>query len=316
MNSTNDLFPSRAGVKATLVPRRDPVIYPQSDSAADSIPLTPTQVKDYEKNGFLVLHELFSAAEVACFKRELDRLRGDPALKDSGEVINEPGSGEVRSVFRVHAISPTFEMLASDKRLVNIARGLLGDEVYIHQSRVNFKPGLHGKEFYWHSDFETWHVEDGMPTMRALSMSITMTENTPCNGPLMVMPGSHKLYATCTGTTPANHFKESLRKQEYGVPTDDQLTELANRFGVVNATCKPGSVIIFDCNIMHGSNSNITPNPRSNAFFVYNAVSNQIGAPFCDQLPRPEYIATRQKIQPLNPRDVSVSDYCAAGIQA
>src|SRR3546814_10756649 len=44
-------------------------------------------------------------------------------------------------------------------------------------SRLNYKPGFKGKEFYWHSDFETWHVEDGMPQMRALSMSILLAEN-------------------------------------------------------------------------------------------------------------------------------------------
>lgn len=316
MNTTHDRYPSRTGAKAELLPRRDPVIHSQPDSAVCSIPLTPEQIRDYEQNGFLVLHELFSAAEVACFTQELDRLRSDLALKDSGEVINEPGSGEVRSLFRIHAISPVFELMARDKRLADIARGFLGDEVYVHQSRLNYKPGFRGKEFYWHSDFETWHVEDGMPNMRALSMSITLTENTACNGPLMVMPGSHKLYATCTGATPAEHFKESLRKQEYGVPNDEQLTEIAERFGIVNATCKPGSVIIFDCNLMHGSNSNITSNPRSNAFFVYNALSNRVAAPFCNQLPRPEYIATRQSIQPLMPRAVSMAEYCVAGAKS
>lgn len=62
-------------------------------------------------------------------------------------------------------------------RLLDIAQFLLDDEVYIHQSRLNYKPGFRGKEFYWHSDFETWHVEDGMPRLRALSISITLTEN-------------------------------------------------------------------------------------------------------------------------------------------
>src|SRR3546814_19751740 len=72
---------------------------------------------------------------------------------------------------------------------------------YIHQSRLNYKPGFKGKEFYWHSDFETWHVEDGMPRMRALSMSVLLAENTPHNGPLMLIPGSHQSFLTCVGET-------------------------------------------------------------------------------------------------------------------
>src|SRR3546814_8501331 len=82
--------------------------------------------------------------------------------------------------------------LAADDRLAGVARFLLGDDVYVHQSRLNYKPGFVGKEFYWHSDFETWHVEDGMPQMRALSMSILLAPNTVLNGPLMIIPGSHR----------------------------------------------------------------------------------------------------------------------------
>src|SRR5690606_35110836 len=128
--------------------------------------------------------------EVACFQRELDSLRKSEELKKSEQTITEPGSGETRSIFRVHDVSRLFKELAADQRLAGLARYLLDDDVYIHQSRLNYKPGFRGKEFYWHSDFETWHVEDGMPRMRALSMSITLTENYPHNGPLMLIPGS------------------------------------------------------------------------------------------------------------------------------
>jgi ectoine hydroxylase len=63
------------------------------------------------------------------------------------------------------------------QHLLDIAQFLLDEELYIHRSRLNYKPEFRGKEFYRHSDFETWRVEDGMPRMRALSMSITHTEN-------------------------------------------------------------------------------------------------------------------------------------------
>jgi ectoine hydroxylase len=271
--------------------------------------ITAEQVAQYERDGFLVLHDVFSIDEVQCFKEELERLRSNPALRDSDGVITEPGSGDVRSVFSVHTVSPVFKRLAADARLAEIAQGLLNDEVYIHQSRLNYKPGFRGKEFYWHSDFETWHVEDGMPSMHALSMSITLTENTPYNGALMLMPGSHKSYAVCTGETPDDHFKASLKKQEYGVPEDDILAELQARHGLAGAIAKPGSVIIFDCNVMHGSNSNITPDPRSNVFFVYNALSNRAVEPFCDKPPRPEFLGTRRHVEPIRPEAANQESY-------
>jgi len=86
---------------------------------------------------------------------------------------------------------------------------------------------------------------------------------------LLLIPGSQRFYVSCSGKTPPDHFKSSLQKQELGVPDDDSLHELASRGGIVTATGKPGSVIVFDSNTMHGSNGNITPFPRSNVFFVF-----------------------------------------------
>lgn len=304
MSAPIDRYPSRGGREARLQPRVDPVVY-----SRESAHLSPEQLAQYERNGFLVLHDVFNGEEVQCFKDELERLLEDAKLHGSDEVIEEPGSGDIRSIFRVHSISPVFKRMASDLRLAGIAQSLLNDEVYIHQSRLNYKPGFRGKEFYWHSDFETWHVEDGMPAMRALSMSISLTENTPNNGPLMLIPESHKSYAVCTGETPENHFKASLKAQHYGIPEDDLLAQLAERSGIVSAVAKAGSVVIFDCNLMHGSNSNITPDPRSNVFLVYNAISNRVLEPFCDQPPRPEFISARRNIECIKPQHADSDSY-------
>lgn len=291
-----DRYPSRGALQAQLIDRQDPVIYA---STTETPPIGRALVEHYRQNGFLILENLFPEEEIATFQRELEQLRNDKSVKASGETITEPGSGDIRSIFRIHQISQTFQKLVADPRLADLARYLLGDEVYIHQSRLNYKPGFRGKEFYWHSDFETWHVEDGMPAMRALSMSITLTDNYDTNGPLMLIPGSHKHYVVCEGETPENHFKASLKKQEYGVPSDKYLKQLVDGGGIATATGKPGSVIVFDCNIMHGSNGNITPFPRSNAFLVYNALSNRVLDPFCDQPTRPEYICSRKTIDAI-----------------
>lgn len=138
-----------------------------------------------------------------------------------------------------------------------------------------------------------------MPRMRALSMSIALTENTVYNGSLMLMPGSHRTYVACVGETPEENYKQSLKNQSIGVPDDGSLKELHDRFGIAVPTGPPGTVTIFDCNTMHGSASNISPLPRSNVFFVYNAISNRAGEPFCDREPRPEFIGARRRIVPI-----------------
>ncbi|MGV3591535.1 MAG: ectoine hydroxylase [Gammaproteobacteria bacterium] len=292
-----DRYPSRQrGQKAAMVERLDPVVHAEDSAPA---PLPAALVEQYRTQGYLILDELFSEAEAALWLAELQRLRQDPEIRQREETITERGSNAVRSIFAVHRLSPLMGRLARDPRLLRLAEYLLGDAVYMHQSRLNYKPGLRGREFYWHSDFETWHVEDGMPAMRALSMSITLTENLPTNGPLLLIPGSHRTFVACEGETPEQHFRESLKKQEYGVPDDASLARLVEENGIVEFLGKPGSVCLFDCNIMHGSNSNISPFARSNAFFVYNAMGNRVGAPFSGQAPRPEYICSRNGIVPL-----------------
>ncbi|MGQ3671383.1 ectoine hydroxylase [Xanthobacter sp. TB0136] len=290
-----DLYPTRIAHE-TWMERRDPVVWGKWSPQA---PLTRAQTDSFEKNGFLILENLFSADEVAAFQQEARRLcRGDVTLQ-ADNVVREPDSEAVRTVFRLDEESAVFHRLSRDVRIAGRARFLLDDDLYLHQSRLNDKPGFTGKEFYWHSDFETWHAEDGMPRMRAISASILLTDNDALNGPLMLMPGSHRIFIACAGETPENNHLTSLRRQEVGVPGHDTLMRLVQRFGLTYAAGKAGTVVLFDCNTMHGSNGNITPFPRSNAFFVYNAWSNRVGAPYAAPRPRPAFLANRDPKAPL-----------------
>lgn len=132
----------------------------------------------------------------------------------SDKVIREPESDNIRSIFHVHKDDNYFKDVANDQRILDIVNHLLGSDVYIHQSRINYKPGFKGKEFDWHSDFETWHVEDGMPRMRAVSLSIALSDNYTFNGPLMLIPRSQNYYVSCVGETPDNNYKESLKNKK------------------------------------------------------------------------------------------------------
>ncbi len=276
-----------------IAERVDPVVW--TDLAAATGPLSRADLEHYATRGYLVLPELFSGPEIAALAAEAHRLEAE-ADRGRDDVIVEPGSDAVRSVFRVHRDSPVMRSFIGDARLAGAARQLLGGDVYIHQSRVNFKAAFEGKAFPWHSDFETWHIEDGMPRMRALSASILLTPNTEHNGPLLVIPGSHRRFVRCVGETPEDHFRQSLRKQEYGVPDREALTRLADEGGYASCTGRPGSVVLFDCNLMHGSGGNITSLPRHNVFVVYNSVDNQLVQPFGGTAPRPEFLAERDAI--------------------
>jgi len=291
-------------MNSAILARLDPVVYEQAPAGAAA--LSAAQRDAYRENGFLLMPELFSQAEVERLYNEMHAMREDFAEKGRPEVIAEPGSGDVRSIFNVHRLNDMFANLVRDPRVLDVARNILGSDVYIHQSRINYKPGFKGKEFYWHSDFETWHSEDGMPAMRALSCSILLTDNDELNGPLMLIPGSHRHYISCMGETPDDNYKKSLRKQETGVPDDVLLRYLADLGGIASCKGKAGSVVFFDCNTMHGSNGNITPYPRSNVFFVYNSIENQLQAPKGGLKPRPEFVATREGVAALRPEPLAL----------
>ena len=284
-------YRSRLDPRPAVVERREPVVWSDGSEAG---PLDPDELDLYDRLGFLRFPALLDPVELAEVRAEVRRLAADPELGATELVVREPTSDAVRSVFDVHRISPVIARLVADERLAGRARQLLGSDVYVHQSRVNLKPGLRGREFYWHSDFETWHVEDGMPSMRALSVSIALTDNTTANGSLMVMPGSHRTFVGCVGATPEDHYKESLRVQEYGTPDDASLERLAAAHGIEVVTGAPGSALVFDGNLMHGSSSNITPLARVNVFVVFNSVDNALVEPFGGTRPRPSFIAHRR----------------------
>lgn len=284
-----DAYPTRVAGEAKLLDRTDPTVWGSEQDG----PFDGAGLAAHDAKGYTIIEGLLSPAEVQGYWQELVRLSSDEKLKADERVVTEKKSGEVRSIFEVHRISELISELARDPRVLDRARQILGSEVYIHQSRVNYMPGFKGSGFYWHSDFETWHAEDGMPRPRAVSCSIALTDNYPFNGGLMVMPGSQRTFVQCVGETPDDHYKASLKEQEIGVPSENDVTKLAAEHGIDQFTGPAGSALFFDSNIMHGSGNNITPYPRSNIFLVFNSVENALVEPFAADRPRPTFIGSR-----------------------
>jgi len=304
MDNVRDRYPTRTAEAIRMFPRLDPVVHTEDDRRWDG-PLSEEAVNAFERDGYLFLPGFFPAEEVAAFREELRRLERDPALHDWDGMVREPGSEEVRSVFAIHRpeISRRLARLARDRRLLDRVQQLLASPVYVHQSRINYKPGFKGKGFNWHSDFETWHAEDGLPFMRAVSCSIVLTDNHEFNGPLMLVPGSHHWFVPTVGETPEDNYRSSLKDQQIGVPDGDSLGALIREGGIEAAKGPAGSLLMFECNTLHASNANMSPDPRSNVFFVYNSVRNRPAGPFSAPKERPDFLAERGDCTPLEPAD-------------
>lgn len=287
--SAEDLFPTRLATPSDFITRTQPAVW---GSDGDG-PFDEAALEAHERRGYTMIDDFISGDDVALYTSELDRLAADPALQDDPRMITERTTGTVRSVFEVEKLSGALDALARDPKVLDRARQIVGSEVYLHQTRINYMPSFTGTGFYWHSDFETWHAEDGMPLPRAVSLSIALTDNYPFNGGLMVMPGSHRTFVPAVGETPDNNHEQSLQAQEAGVPSHAAITALAEKCGIDQFTGAAGSALWFDSNIMHGSGNNITPYARSNVFMVFNSVENALVDPFAAKSPRPAHIANR-----------------------
>lgn len=294
-----DPYPTR-GPEEQVLPRADPVVYGNGRSVG-AHSLSAEEVSSYEARGFIVLPGVFDPAEVQLLLRETERLKGDPSLNGRDELVLEPDSHRARSIFRVHRFSGVFDRLSRDPRILDKVRQILGSDVYIHHSRINIKRPLNGKSFPWHSDFETWHAEDGIPRMRIMSAWVMLTENTEFNGPVYLIPGSHRRFVACAGDTPDDHFRESLRKQAYGVPGVEAMRGLVAAGGMAGAYGPSGTLVLHEGNTMHGSPDNITPDARTNLFIVYNSVKNlPADRPYAAPRFRPDFLGGRD-FEPLTP---------------
>ena len=300
MEPVRDIYPSRTGECEKVLNRMDPVVYGDSNRAPE-FGLEKERLEFYEENGYLTVPD-FMPEVVPDLIDEMSRMKNDLAGKDT--LITEPDSGEIRTIFKPFAYSNVVDRLSRDPRILDKVKQLLGSDVYLMQARINVKPAYKGRSFPWHSDFETWHVEDGMPRMRAVTVWLMLSENTEYNGPLFVVPGSHKKYVACSGKTVEKNYETSLKKQMLGVPKPATMDEVLATSKIKGLYGKPGTLVFHECNLLHGSPDNISSSPRSILMFVYNSVENTPVEPFGGQAPRPHYLSNPD-LTPLEPIDIS-----------
>jgi ectoine hydroxylase len=257
---------------------------------APSRSAVPAAVREaFERNGFAFRPGVFSPAEMDVLEAALAGI-SDP---EHPGVSVEAASGTVRMSFGAHTYSEAFRRLALHPRLAEPARDLLGDDVYVYQSRLNLKAGLSQAPaggYPWHQDFSTWHLRDGMAAPRALVVFVFLDDVTPCNAPLLVIPGSHQAGFLDSGErTPAGSPYRQI------VIGPEVLRDLVDRHGIAAQIGPRGSVLFMHCNLVHGSTENISPLRRALFSVTFNAVGNPVAAPA-----RPDLVVSRDR-QPVVP---------------
>jgi len=245
--------------------------------------LTPEQRAQFERDGYLFFPGHFSPEET----RALTDAVPDLYSKREAFNVREKGSDAVRTNFAAHLISEPFARLARHPRMVEPVMDLFGEEVYMHQFKINGKMAFEGDVWQWHQDYGTWLNDDLMPTERAMNVAIFLDEVNEHNGPLMFIPGSHR-----KGVVDAKH---DLTTTSYPLWTvdNDLIRQLVDRAGgkhggIVSPKGPAGSMILFHSCLVHASGSNLSPFNRVAVYLSLCAVSNHIR-----RHKRPEYIAHR-----------------------
>jgi ectoine hydroxylase len=253
------------------------------------VQLTRRQIAQFRRDGFLFFPGLFSEDEASLLRRNALRF----SRAEEPHKFYEPnGSAVVRTALAPHNRSRVFAKLARHPRLVEPARRLIGADVYLHQLKINYKAAFDGEAWDWHQDFGTWYLQDGMPKPRAVAAALFLDEVTSMNGPLMIIPGSHK-----AGRLPAEQKKRSYPLWTLRAATVERL---AKARGICAPTGPAGSVIFFHCNMAHASGANMTPWRRVITYVVLNDLANRIR-----RYKRPDWIALRD-FSPL----VALADDC------
>jgi ectoine hydroxylase len=248
--------------------------------------LTPEQIETFRTEGWLFLPELFDAEEVDLLRREAVSIYDE----QRPEVWREK-NGAPRTAFAAHTYNEAFRLLGAHPRLINAVEQIFGEKLYMHQYKINAKAAFTGEVWQWHQDYGTWKRDDGMPDPKAMNISVFLDEVMPINGPLLLVPRSQN-----AGNLNASHDTSTT---SYPLWTLDEatVTRLVKEGGIVAPTGKPGGVLMFHGNLVHGSSGNITPYPRKIVYLTLNAVSNYIRKPT-----RPEFIAHRD-FTPIEPVD-------------
>ncbi len=246
--------------------------------------VTTDQVRQFETEGWLFLPQVFSAEEIAVLRTEADAI-----FRTERQEIWREKSGAPRTAFAAHTYNEGFRLLGAHPRLIRPVEQLFGEQLYMHQFKINAKAAFDGEVWQWHQDYGTWARDDGMPEPRAMNISVFLDEVMPINGPLMLVPRSHR-----HGTLAAGH-DETTTSYPLWTLDHETVARLVDEGGIVTPTGKPGGVLMFHGNLVHGSAGNITPYPRKIVYLTLNAVSNYIRTPT-----RPDWIAHRD-FAPIDP---------------
>ena len=230
--------------------------------------LTQAQKEFFDENGYLVVENAVEPALLtglqADFNAWVEESRAHPAAY--GEMLDGrprfdvetghgPQSPALRRVSSPTEVSDAYYKAMASSRMVGAVADLIGPNVKHHHSKINSKLPRTATKVNWHQDFPfTPHSNDDLIT--ALLMVDEVTDE---NGPLEVVPGSHR-----------GPLLSLWQNGRFAGSVDAETTERC-KASAVRCTGKMGSACLMHTRLLHGSAANQSDRPRTLFINVYSA---------------------------------------------
>ena len=232
------------------------------------IQLTDLERKRFWQDGYLLVENALTAPELTALQCEFNGWVAESRRHDApwGEIADgrprfdlEPGHNSsqpaLRRVNSPTEISAAYDEVMARSRVPALVADLIGPNVKFHHAKINSKLPRTATQVKWHQDFPfTPHSNDDLVT--AL---IFVDEVTAENGPLEVLPGSHK-----------GPLFELWHDGRFTGAVDPELEKdmIARSRQCVGPA---GSVCLMHTRLLHGSAPNRSQRARTLFICVYSA---------------------------------------------
>ncbi len=219
--------------------------------------LTDEQTRFYRDNGYLLVEGAIEPQALAAMQRAtadlMDRSR---AVTESDAVYDldeghGPDTPRLTRIKLPHTRDAAFADVLHGPRLTGLLKPLLGPDIRLHTSKLNTKAPGGGAAVEWHQDWAFYpHTNDDI-----LAVGIMLEDVDEANGPLMVIPGTHR-------DPVLSHHREGVF-----CGAIDPADPLFRKDRAVTLTGKAGDMSIHHARVLHGSAPNRSDRARKILFF-------------------------------------------------
>ncbi len=224
--------------------------------------LSAEQKYFYRENGYLVVERLLGPETLARLRAAIDALTEASRGVGASDAVYDLGPGHsearpcIRRIKEPHRRHPAFDAVLRDPAIVDIVAELLGGSVRFDHTKLNFKPPGGRASIDWHQDWAYKpHTNDDL-----LAVGVMIEDCGPEDGPLMVIPGSHR------GPV-FDHHQDGVF---VGAVAYEDIAALLPR--AVPLVGPAGSISIHHVRCLHGSHDGSGGSTRPLLLCVYAAV--------------------------------------------